>query len=306
MNIEIRHLKTLIAIAETGTLVDAADQVHLTQSALSHQIKELESRAGQTLFFRKTKPIRFTAAGERLLEAARTVIPALESAERDLFRMQQGQSGRLHIAIECHSCYDWLLPALNVFRSNWPEVELDMVGGFRFTSLNELKQGEVDLVITSDPEDKQEVTYFPLFQYQPRLIMQPGHALADEAYVRAHHLKDATLITYPVTPERLDIYKCLLTPGGVEPAKIREVELTVMMVQLVASGRGVACLPNWAITEYLNQGFVVDKPLASKEGLWRTLYAAVREDQAKSPYLDDFIAIAQRVCHQHLQGIKRI
>ncbi|MFG1489415.1 LysR family transcriptional regulator, partial [Oceanospirillum sp. HFRX-1_2] len=122
--IEIRHLKTLMALKETGSLVEAADRIHLTQSALSHQIKDLEERLGCTLFVRKSKPLQFTSAGMRILQLADEVMPLLRSAQRDLDRMAGGEVGRLHMAIECHSCFQWLMPTIDSFRNNWPEVEM--------------------------------------------------------------------------------------------------------------------------------------------------------------------------------------
>lgn len=303
MNIELRHLKTLMALHQTGSLVDAAQQIHLTQSALSHQLKELEGRLDQPLFYRKTKPVRFTPAGQRLLELAEAVLPQIESTERDLSRIRQGRKGRLNITIECHSCYDWLMPTLNEFRGHWPEVELDMLGGFHFDSLNKLKQGELDLVVTSDPENDDDIDYLPLFKYQAMLLVAPDHELADKAIIEPHDLSKETLITYPVDCSNLDVFQCFLTPAGIEPGSVRQVELTMMMVQLVASKRGVCCLPNWAVNDYVRQNFVVSKPLG-RHGVWRTLYAAVRKEQSDNAFIQDFKSIAQRVCHQHLEGIK--
>ena len=303
MNIELRHLKTLRALHQTGSLVEAAQLICLTQSALSHQLKELEGRLDQSLFYRKTKPVRFTPAGQRLLELADQVLPQIEATERDLSRIRQGRKGRLNITIECHSCYDWLMPTLNEFRGHWPEVELDMLGGFHFDSLTKLKNGELDLVVTSDPQNDDNVHYMPLFKYQAMLVLAPDHSLAEKAVIEPHDLAQETLITYPVDCSSLDIFQCFLTPAGIEPGNIRQVELTMMMVQLVASRRGVSCLPNWAVHDYVKQGFVVEKPLG-RHGVWRTLYAAVRAEQADNAFIQDFKNIAQRVCHQHLEGIK--
>lgn len=303
MNIELRHLKTLLALNQTGSLVEAAQQVHLTQSALSHQLKELEGRLDQPLFYRKTKPVRFTPAGQRLLELANSILPQIEATERDLSRIRQGRKGRLNITIECHSCYDWLMPTLNEFRGHWPEVELDMLGGFHFDSIAKLKNGELDLVVTSDPQNDANVEYLPLFKYQAMLVLSPTHRLAEKPVIEPHDLSAETLITYPVDCSSLDIFQCFLTPAGISPGNVRQVELTMMMVQLVASGRGLSCLPNWAIHDYVKQGFVVDKPLG-RHGVWRTLYAAVRAEQADNAFIQDFKNIAQRVCHLHLEGIK--
>lgn len=301
--IEIKHLKTLSVLSNTGSLVEAAKQLHLTQSALSHQLKELEGRLDCSLFIRKSRPIRFTVAGLRLLELAEQVLPEIRSAERDLSRFVAGDAGRLHMAIECHSCFQWLMPAIDTFRDRWPEVELDFSSGFSFLPLPALKRANLDLVVTSDPQPIEGITYIPLFSYQPMLALSRHHPLATKNYIEAEDLRDETLITYPVEKERLDIFNQLLIPEGISPAKIRHADMTLMILQLVASGRGVAGLPNWALFEYLKKDYVVARRLG-KEGLWNTLYAAVRDEQQELAYLQDFIKTAIDSCFTHLKGIK--
>ncbi|WP_435234467.1 LysR family transcriptional regulator [Psychromonas sp. PT13] len=301
--IEIKHLKTLSTLNNTGSLVEAARQLHLTQSALSHQLKELEGRLNCSLFIRKSRPIRFTISGLRLLDLAKQILPEIRSAERDLARFVSGDAGRLHMAIECHSCFQWLMPAIDKFRDDWPEVELDFSSGFSFLPLPALKRGNLDLVVTSDPQPLEGISYIPLFSYQQMLALSRHHRLASKTYIEPEDLSQETMITYPVEKDRLEIFNNFLTPEGVSPAKIRHADMTVMMLQLVASGRGVAGLPNWALFEYLKKDYVVARRLG-KEGVWGTLYAAVREEQKSLPYLQDFIKTAIESCFTHLKGIK--
>jgi LysR family transcriptional regulator, regulator for metE and metH len=303
--IEIKHLRTLSTLNNTGSLVEAARQLHLTQSALSHQLKELEGRLNCSLFIRKSRPIRFTVAGVRLLELADSVLPEISSAERDLSRFVSGDAGRLHMAVECHSCFQWLMPAIDSFRDSWPEVELDFTSGFSFLPLPALKRGNLDLVVTSDPRPIEGISYIPLFSYQPMLALSRHHRLANKTFIEAEELEQETLITYPVEIERLDIFNQFLIPAGISPAKVRHADMTLMMLQLVASGRGVAGLPNWALYEYLKKDYVVARRLG-KEGLWNTLYAAVREEQKDLAYLQDFIKTAIDSCFKHLRGIKGV
>jgi len=301
--IEVKHLRTLTTLNNTGSLVEAARQLHLTQSALSHQLKELEGRLNCSLFIRKSRPIRFTVAGIRLLELADSVLPEICSAERDLSRFVSGDAGRLHMAVECHSCFQWLMPAIDSFRDSWPEVELDFSSGFSFLPLPALKRGNLDLVVTSDPQPIEGISYIPLFSYQSMLALSRHHRLANNTFINAEDLAQETLITYPVEVERLDIFNEFLMPAGVSPAKIRHADMTLMMLQLVASGRGVAGLPNWALYEYLKKDYVVARRLG-KDGLWKTLYAAVREEQTELAYLQDFVKTAIDSCFKHLRGIK--
>lgn len=303
--IELRHLKTLVALRDTGSLVEAAERLYLTQSALSHQLKDLEDRLGCTLFLRKTKPPRFTSAGRRLLTLADEVIPMFKAAERDISRLAGGEAGRLYICIECHSCFQWLVPCIDRYRGNWPEVELDLSGGFNFAPLPALVRGDLDLVITADPMELAGVEYVPLFRYEAMLAIGKDDPLAKKNYIEPSDLAEKVMITYPVDHDRLDVFTRFLDPADVEPASIRTAELTPMMVQLVASGRGVACLPNWALTEYLENETITARKLG-ENGLWATLYAAIREDQRDAPFMEDFISTARETCFSHLTGIKSV
>ncbi|RFA31462.1 LysR family transcriptional regulator [Alkalilimnicola ehrlichii] len=306
MFLELRHLKSLQAIREAGSLAAAADRLHLTQSALSHQIKSLENYFDTMLFFRKTRPLRFTPAGERLLTLADEVLPRVETLEHNLRRMGAGERGRLHVALECHSCFDWLLPTLNRYRGQWPDVELDLSMGFSFHPLPALYRGDIDAVITSDPEeDFGGVSYSPLFRYEVLLAVPHQHRLAEGGSITPQDLSDETLLTYPVCRSRLDVFSRFLTPAGVEPAQVRSAELTVMLLQLVASGRGVAALPNWALHEAMDPAQV--KTLAlGEEGLWSTLYVAVREEDRNKPYIDAFIEQAKATSINTLKGIQAL
>jgi LysR family transcriptional regulator, regulator for metE and metH len=300
--LEIRHLKTLVTLREADSLVEAAERLHLTQSALSHQLKDLEERIGQQLFARKTKPVRFTSAGLRLLRLADSLLPQVRQAERDLQRLAGGQAGRLHMAIECHSCFQWLMPTIDQFRNAWPEVEVDFASGYFFAPLPALARGDLDLVVTSDPQEINGLSYVPLFTYEAQLAMSNQHPLTSRGYIQPEDLAEETLICYPVDRERLNIFKHFLGPAGIEPAAVRNAELTVMMMQLVASGRGVCCLPNWAMAEYLQRGYVSARPLGP-DGLYGTLYAAVREDMLEMSYLQDFLLTAKDTSFATLEGV---
>ena len=301
--LEIKHLKTVRALRDGGSLVEAAKQLHLTQSALSHQLKDVEERLGLSLFVRKTKPIRFTRAGEHILELADKVIPQLEQTSRDIKKLAGGQAGRLHMAIECHSCFDWLMPAINSFRDQWPEVEIDLMASFHFEPLPALARGDLDLVVTADPTPMSGIHYQPLFRYQALLAIANQDNLTDKKHIEAEDLAHQTLIHYPVERKRLDIFTQFLDPNNIEPSSTRQADLTLMIVQLVASGRGVACLPNWALQPYLDAGLISSRPLG-KKGIWPTLYAAIREEQIDSSYMKDFLKQSLHSCNNNLVGIE--
>ena len=291
MHIEFRHLRTIQAIHEAGGLARAADKLHITQSALSHQIKGLEDQAGVELFVRRSKPLKLSAAGMRLLKLAQQVLPQVEALQDDFSGLRAGNLGRMHIAIECHACFEWLFPVLEQFRKDWSEVDVDIRPGLAFDALPALLKEEVDLVISSDPEDLPGVEFVELFDYNAVFVASSAHPLAQKDYIEAADFRGQTLITYPVERSRLDVFSQLLIPAKVEPASIRQVELTAVILLLVASNRGVAVLPDWVVREVKYSSDYVTRPL-TPQGITRRLFAAVRQDDLVKPYMQQLLKLA--------------
>lgn len=301
--LEVRHLRTLVALRDSGSLVRAAQLLNLTQSALSHQIKLLEDRYGQPLFERKSVPPQFTAVGERLLALAEAMLPQVEGAERDIARLVLGQGGQMRIAVECHTCFDWLMPAMDAFRTRWPEVELDIVSGFHADPVGLLHQGRADVAIVSEVDaDEAGVDYHALFGFEIRALLANTHPLVAKPHLVAQDFADQTIITYPVPDEMLDLIRQVLEPAGVRPPR-RTTELTVAMLQLVASGRGVAALPLWAVQSYLDRGYVTARPIGDK-GLRGELHAACLPSLSAKPYLQDFVQVTRETSFVTLKGVE--
>lgn len=301
MHIEFRHLRSIKAIHEAGGLARAADILNITQSALSHQIKGLEEQCGVELFVRKSKPMKLSAAGMRLLRAANRILPEVEAIQEEFMGLRSGKSGRLHIAIECHACFEWLFPVLEQFRKLWPDVDVDIRPGLAFDALPALQKEEVDVVVSSDPENLRDVIFEPLFDYHPIFVASKDNPLAKKPYIDAVDFRGETLITYPVDRARLDIFNQLLTPAKVEPASVRQAELTAVILLLVASNRGVAVLPDWVVREVKYNSDYVTRPL-TKNGITRRLYAALREEDRQKPYMVDLLRLAEEEAHK-LQAV---
>ncbi|MEO0990034.1 MAG: LysR family transcriptional regulator [Pseudomonadota bacterium] len=290
MHLEFRHLRTIEAIHRAGGLARAAEVMNITQSALSHQIKGLEDQAGVELFVRRSKPLKLSAAGMKLLRLAEKILPEVAAAEEEFRSLRAGKSGRLHIAIECHACFEWLFPVLEEFRKAWGEVDVDIRPGLSFGALPALQKEDVDLVVSSDPEDLPGVSFHPLFDYEPVFVASSQHRLAERPFVVAEDFRDELLITYPVDRPRLDVFSQLLIPAGIQPRAIRQVELTAVILLLVASNRGVSVLPDWVVREVRYNSDYVTRPL-TEGGITRRLYAAVRESDAEVPWMSHVLKL---------------
>jgi LysR family transcriptional regulator for metE and metH len=292
MYLEFRHLRTIRAIHQAGGLARAADMLNMTQSALSHQVKGLEDQAGIELFVRRAKPMRLSAAGLRMLKLAERILPEIDALQDEFAALKSGKTGRLHIAIECHACFDWLFPVLELFRHAWPEVDVDIRAGLAFEALPALNREEVDLVISSDPVKLDGITFNPLFDYHPMFVAAAQNPLAAKDVILAEDFRDQMLITYPVARDRLDVFTELLTPARVEPRGQRQVELTAVILMLVAANRGVSVLPDWVLRDVKSNADYITRPLGPGV-ITKRLYAATRSEDAAKPYMAHFLRLGR-------------
>jgi LysR family transcriptional regulator for metE and metH len=289
--IERQHLAILRETDRLGSVTAAADVLHLTQSALSHAIRRLEAQAGVALWEKEGRGLRPTQAGRYLIALAQRVLPQLEQAEATLADFARGQKGMLRIGMECHPCYRWLLRVVEPYLAAWPQVDVDVRQAFQFGGVGALIGHEIDLLITPDPVERPGLIYQPVFDFEMRLAVAEGNPLAGEVVAPAD-LTGEVLITYPVSPERLDIYTRFLVPGGCLPRAVKVIETTDIMLQMVAAGRGVTALPDWLIDEY-RATLPIRSLRLGPGGLAKSIYIGRRAGDAAAEYLEAFIRLAE-------------
>lgn len=285
------HLAIVQEVDKQGSLTAAADTLHLTQSALSHSVKKLESMLGTPIWLREGRQLRPTQAGDYLLALANRVLPQLALAEERLQQYARGQRGSLRIGMECHPCYQWLLKVVSPYLASWPDVDVDVKQKFQFGGIGALFAYEIDLLVTPDPLHKPGLRFVPVFDYEQVLVVKRNHPLADEAYIKPKQLSQEILITYPVAPERLDVFSQFLTPAGIAPRQHKTIENTDILLQMVASGRGVAALPRWLVLEYAKKMNL--KPVRlGRNGIAKQIHLGFREADSDTEYLKAFVELA--------------
>lgn len=290
--LERMHLEILREVAREGTLTAAAARLHLTQSALSHAMRKLEEQLGVAVWHREGRGLRPTQAGEYLLALANRLTPQFEEAEARLRQFARGERGTLRIGMECHPCYQWLLKVVAPYLGAWPDVDVDVKQKFQFGGIGALFGHEIDLLVTPDPLYRAGLHFEPVFDYEQVLVVGPGHPLRAAACVHPAQLADETLITYPVPPDRLDIYTRFLTPAGISPKRHKPIETTDIMLQMVVSGRGVAALPRWLVAEYADKLDI--RPVRLGEaGVDKQIFLGMREADAGIEYLRAFVEQAR-------------
>nr|WP_036508653.1 LysR family transcriptional regulator [Nitrincola nitratireducens] len=292
--IERTHLRILRELERRGSVTAAADALNLTQSALSHTVKKLESMIGGPLWVKDGRGVRLTQAGHYLLKEAKRVLPQLERIDETLLQFAQHEQGSLNIGMECHPCYQWLLKVVSPFLSQFPNVDLDVKQSFQFGGMAALFNHDIDLLVTPDPLHRPGVTFEPVFSYELVLVVGATHPLHDLNHVEPHALVNEVLLTYPVDVDRLDIFQQFLLPANCRPKKHKTLEATEILLQMVASNRGVTALPRWLVEQTANT--LPIRPLRlGQEGIYKHIHLGRRDDDRDSPLVQSFFDIAKSI-----------
>jgi len=286
------HLAVMQEVARRGSLTAAAEHLFLTQSALSHTMKKLEQQLGVEIWRREGRKLHPTQAGEYLLAVANRLLPQLTYAEERLTQYAKGERGNLRIGMECHPCYQWLLKVVSPFLKAWPDVDVDVKQKFQFGGIGALFGHEIDMLVTPDPLRKRGLRFVPVFDYEQVLVVGPQHAFRGLRHIQPEQLADEILITYPVEIDRLDVYSQFLMPANITPRKHKEIETTDIMLQMVASGRGVAALPRWLVEEYAGKLPVFPVRLG-RRGIAKQIFLGMREADVRVDYVQAFVEHAR-------------
>ena len=287
VNLEIRHLKLLAAVAEEGSVTAAGKRLHLTQSALSHQLRDAEERLGTALFLRLGKRMALTAAGTMLVEAAHRILKELKKAESQVLALNGDSHGVIRLSTECYTCYHWLPPVLSSFHALYPNVELSIDMAATHRPAEELLAGNLDVAVMYCPPEHKNLQVLPLCDDELLVVMSPKHRLAARRRIQPHDLEGETLLCYPPRGESTLLLK-VLQPAGVTPGRIMEIPLTEAIVEMVAAGAGIAFLAEWSVAPHLESKKIVGRTLGDA-GFHRCWCAVTLRNRPEVAYMTGFL-----------------
>lgn len=285
---EIRHLRLVQAVVQAGGITRATERLHLTQSALSHQLKEAECQLGTKIFHRVNKKLVLTEAGEKVHHLANEVLDKLEKTETLIRQMIHGEVGQIRIATECYTSYHWLPALMRQFHLLYPNVELKIVMEATHQPLQKLLSGELDIAITSDPIENNLLHYIKLFRDEMFAAVPASHAWSTKAYAEAQDFADQNLIIHSLPMETVSVYQFFLAPAGINPKKVTVLPLTEAAIEMVKAEMGVAVMASWALEPYLKSG-ALKKVKIGPKGLKRNHYIAVLKGRHLPNYFNHFI-----------------
>ena len=286
--VEIRHLRLVKAIVEEGSIVNAINKLHLTPSALSHQLREAETQLGAPIFFRINKKLVLTPVGEKVLTTAYAILGELDTMKQEVKELIGGEVGRIRLSTECYTSYHWLPATLRRFNADFPNVEVSINFEATHQPLPKLLSGHIDLAITSDPLSEAALEFVELFQDELVAVVPAHHPWATWPYVTAQDFAAVNLIIHSLPLETVTVFQKLLTPAGVAPAKLSVLPLTEASIELVKADMGVAVMAQWALKPYLASPELRAVRITPK-GLVRQQYAARLRNHEYPLYYESFL-----------------
>src|SRR5262245_10388361 len=304
MDLEIKHLRLVSAIARTGSVTRAGDLLNLSQSALSHQLRDIEDRLTASLFHRVGKRMVLTTAGDALLRAATQVLDIVGRTEEEIRKAGKTEASLLRITTQCYTAYHWLPGLLKEYRLRHPNVEIQVDADATPRPIKSLLEGRIDLAIMSDRVRDRRLVERVLFEDELLVIMSPTHRLASRATIEPEDFAEETLIIYPPREESTLLQR-VLAPAGVTPRAVQQVQLSEAIIELVKAGLGVAAMARWAIEPYMRSGALRTAKL-TRRGYHRRWSAVMLRDMANAPHAKDFIdLIVRRSPVQRPQGVRQ-
>jgi LysR family transcriptional regulator for metE and metH len=288
--LEVRHLALVAEIAATGSVTRAAGRLHLTQSALSHQLRDLESRLDAPLFLRLGRRMMPTPAGERVLATALRVLDELARAEAEVRAVSAPGTGVLRLCTQCHTGYHWLPPLLETFHRTYPNVDVQIVAAATDRPIDALLDGQIDLAFLTDRSDDARLALRPVFKDELVAVVAPQHPLARRAYIEPGDLSGAHLLLYNAERRGSDVFRYVLSPAGVEPGRVSRVPLTEAILELVKAGQGIGVMARWAIEPAIRSG-AVRAVRIGRRGVFREWRAATLRARTEPVWQKEFVAL---------------
>jgi LysR family transcriptional regulator, regulator for metE and metH len=291
--LDSRHLRLVAEVARTQSVTRAADRLHVTQSAVSHQLRDIESRLGTPLFLRSGRRMLPTQAGDHIVETAERVLAEIARAEAAVTQLARNEGGEFRVCTQCHTGYHWLPPLLEVVRRRYPAFDVRIAAEHTLNPVSALLEAKLDLaILNSHPRDRR-LRIRPLFEDEHAAVVHPRHPWAARSFVTPHELAGERLFLYSRSIADSYIVQHVMRPAGVEPGRVTFLQLTEAIVEMVKAGMGVSVLPTWSIAPAIGTGAVKTVRI-TKGGVYREWNAATLAGAAPSAFVDHFIQVLTR------------
>ena len=263
--IDSRQLLAFATLARLGSFTAAAKELFLTQSAVSHAIKALETELGVRLFDRVGKRAHLTQAGEGLLRHTERVLREMQDARNELEELQNWGHGRLRVGASTTAC-QYLLPhVLREFRQSFPTCTIRVQPGDGPELVEALRSNQIDVAVMLKPTSREDVEFRPLFEDEMLFLVSPLHRWAAQRCVPRGEIAQETFILYSKASYTFRMVGEYFERENITLSNFMELGNIEAIKELVKIGLGVAVLAPWAARKELAEGSLVAFPLGPRK-----------------------------------------
>lgn len=285
---EIKFLRLVKTISEEGSIASSSEKLFLTQSALSHQLRELERQLGFKVFYRSRNNWELTEEGKELYQIACNVIDSIEKGFQTIKEIRKGSAGKIKLSTECYSFYQSLPSFIQKMAILYPEIEVDLILEATHQPISKILLNEIDIAIVTTKPIDERLTSIEIYEDEILALIHQENSLNELEYLEASHFSNNHLIIHSFPLETVSVYQHFLKPNQINPQKISAIPLTEVALEMVKANMGISCLPKWALKSF-NLSSEISLKRIGKNGLKRTHYLVVREMDTTKKYISDFL-----------------
>jgi LysR family transcriptional regulator, low CO2-responsive transcriptional regulator len=290
---EIRQLRSLIAIAETGTFTAAAKRLHLTQAAISMQIRQLEDELGVQLFARTPKRVRLTEAGEALSTRARAILTEHDAAIAEVSSLGVSTHHRLRIGTASTRVSAAPLPSiLQTLKAKHPQTEVTVVSGTSEKLIRQILAGDLDVAFVSLPVEAADIETEALEKDALVVIASPDHPLAKRRVVTAEMLATEKLILSESGGNTRRLIDAFFSQAHAKPKIVMELGRQAAINRMVEQRLGVSIAPIGSVRDEIRGGRLISRPIEGASLNWQLGLAHLRSAR-ESPIVKAFKALCR-------------
>ncbi len=286
---ELKYFRLIKTIAEEGNIANSSEKLFLTQSALSHQLRELEERLGFKVFQRSRNNWQLTNEGKELHKLAKELFEKIDAGFSNIKQIKEGSKGTIRLSAECQSFFHGLPAFVQKMALLYPEIEIDLALDGSQQTISQVLSNQVDVAIVTTEPATDSLFKMKVLEDEIFVIMHNEHRFSDREYLDVSHFADLNLIINSFPLESVSVYEHFLKPNKIIPRKVTAIPFTEVSLEMVNANMGVVCLPKWSLKSYNLPDELVFKRIG-KNGLKRRHYLVVKEENRNKPHIEAFLS----------------
>lgn len=285
---ELKHYRLIKTIVEEGTITNSSEKLFLTPSALSHQLREIETLLGVKVFIRFRNDWKLTKEGKELYALAIELFNRIDESFVTIKHLQEGTQGKVRVSTACYSFYQGLPAFIQQMDILYPQIQVELNLEATHHPIDKLLSNDIDIALTTTLPTHQNLEYIPIAEDELFAVMHQEHSLATQDFITAEDFSQLHLIIHSFPLDSVSVYELFLRPKRIMPLKITAIALTEVSLEMVLANMGIMCMPKWALKAFKVSDSICFKPLG-QEGIKRTHYLVCRKEDKAKKYIFDFI-----------------